>query len=100
MQIANGTSTASFFKRVGAAAMAWLGGVELLHWAWTTLDIKSPELVWAYTVCTGFFGLYALAIVCSLRAATLKAEVEQCAAAKSRLEHAVLKKRRSSKKRP
>lgn len=97
MEFFNSANAASFFKRIGGGVVGWLGLAQGLQWLWTTLSIETPELVWAYTVATGFFALYSLAVVCSLQSATLKAEIARCAEAKSKLERALLRKRQSSR---
>ena len=93
----NSANAASFFKHILGGVVGWLGLAQGLQWLWTTLSIETPELVWAYTVATGFFALYSLAVVCSLHSTTLKAEITRCAEAKSKLESALLRKRQSSR---
>lgn len=99
MRKTNEMTTVGWVKRIGGGLLTWLMAVQTFEWVWSKLDIVSPELAWAFTVCTGALALYVLALMCTFQSSVLKDEVERCAAAKSQLEQQVLKSRRSSKRR-
>jgi hypothetical protein len=69
-------------------------GLEI---AWSYFNIKTPELVWAYTVATGLASLYISMFICFSRQAVYQARIDEKAAYCAELEQKLLKKRLSSK---
>ncbi len=85
-------------KLIGAIA-TFFAITTGLDWLWSTLEIQSPPKIWALSVTTIFLIMYMAFGYCTFRQQTLLQRIEECAKAKARLERAVLRKRRSSKKR-
>jgi C4-dicarboxylate-specific signal transduction histidine kinase len=78
--------------------MAFFTIMPGLDWLWSALEIQSPPKVWAFTTTTVFLVLMMGFSLCTYNQQTLKDRIEECAQAKARLETAILRMRRSSKK--
>ena len=86
-------------KHIFTAVLAFATIMPALHLLWNEASIQSPALTWAYTVTTGFLIIYMGLAYCGYRHQILTDRIQKCAAAKTKLEMAVIKNRRSSKKR-
>lgn len=82
-----------FLQVVGS----WLGAIAGLELIWRSLKIQDPPVIWAFSVAT-FFAVFYLGVwICALRVSVYKSRLDDCAAAKKRLEEQILKNRKSSK---
>lgn len=76
---------------------SWLGAIAGLDWLWKRLEIKEVPVIWAFTVAT-FFAITALVSwLCAWRISVYESRINDCAAAKARLEARILKNRKSSR---
>lgn len=88
----------SFIKRVFHTLILWGLAIEAGHAIWKYAFNGEPEITWALTIATGLAIFFLMATICMWRQAIYVTRIDDCAAAKKRLEEALLKKRMTSKR--
>lgn len=88
----------SFVSRVFHTLILWGLAIEAAHAIWKYAFNSEPELTWAFTVATGLAIFFLMATICMWRQAIYVNRIDECAAAKKRLEEMLLKRRHSSKR--
>lgn len=88
----------SFIKRVFHALILWGLAIDAAHAIFKYAFNGEPEITWALTVATGLAIFFLMATICMWRQAIYVTRINECAAAKKRLEEAILKNRISSKR--
>lgn len=83
-----------FFVAIGT----WLSSVAAVDQLWPKFGIQDPSVFGAVMTVTTVAILYLGFVYCTTKHAILQARIEECAAAKKRLEEQILKKRLSSQR--
>lgn len=87
----------SFLRELFETLAVWALVVKGCEFAWKYWSISTPEVLWAYTVATGFATIYLSMFVCFARQAIYLARIDEKAAYCAELERKLLRKRLSSR---